>query len=85
MSLLNKALVGVTIGAGMLALTSVSASAAIACVGPVCWHTHEAYEYPSDARVVVHPDDWRWGQNEHFSWREHEGRGYWRGDRWTEW
>jgi hypothetical protein len=24
-----------------------------------------------------------WG--EHFSWREHEGRGYWRGDRWTEW
>jgi hypothetical protein len=85
MSLLNKALVGATIGAGMLALTSVNASAAIACVGPVCWRTHEAYEYPSDARVVVHPDDWRWGQNEHFSWREHEGRGYWRGDRWTEW
>ena len=38
-------------GAGLLAATAVSASAGIACVGPVCWHTHEAYEYPPDARV----------------------------------
>lgn len=85
MSLLNKALVGAAIGAGMLALTTANASAGIACVGPVCWHTQEAYEYPSDARVVVHPDDWRWGPHDHYSWREHEGRGYWKGDRWSEW
>jgi hypothetical protein len=97
MSLLNKTLVGAAIGVGMLALTAANASAHIACVGPVCWHTHEAYEYPSDARVVIHPeypsdarvvihpDDWRWGPDEHYSWREHEGRGYWRGDRWTDW
>src|SRR5215471_2869072 len=31
------------------------------------------------------PDDWRWDRGEHFVWREHEGRGYWRGDRWMEW
>jgi hypothetical protein len=36
------------------------------------------------ANVVVHPNDWRWGPQEHYSWREHEGRGYWRGDRWME-
>jgi hypothetical protein len=37
--------------------------------------TRDAYEYPAAARVVVHPDDWRWGPREHYSWREHEGRG----------
>jgi hypothetical protein len=31
-----------------------------------------------------HPDNWRWGAGERFRWREHEGRGYWLGGRWTE-
>ncbi len=30
------------------------------------------------------PDDWRWGAQEHYSWREHEGRGYWNGDKWMD-
>ena len=38
-----------------------------------------------EARVIVHPDSWRWGPSERFSWREHEGRGYWRSDDWVEW
>ena len=80
MQTLAKVFLSAATGAGLLAATAVSASAGIACVGPVCWHTHEAYEYPPDARVTVHPDDWRWGQNEKYTWREHEGRGYWRGD-----
>jgi hypothetical protein len=84
MTSLNKALLGAAMGAGILAFSAISASAAIVCSGSVCWHTHEAYEYPPDAGVVVHPDDWRWGAGERFSWREHEGRGYWRGDRWME-
>ena len=42
-------------------------SAAVACVGPVCWHSHERYEYPPDANVTVHPDAWRWGKDEHYS------------------
>jgi hypothetical protein len=71
--------------AGVLAGSAVTASADIACVGPVCWHTTERYEYPPDAKVIVHPNDWKAGPNEHYTWREHEGRGYWRGDRWTEW
>jgi hypothetical protein len=85
MKLIGTILLGAALGAGLLAVTAVNASAAIACVGPVCWHTHEAYEYPPSARVVVHPDEWRWGADEHYVFREHEGRGYWDGDRWTAW
>jgi hypothetical protein len=62
----------------------VSAPAAIVCNNSVCWHTPQRYEYPPDARVTVHPDNWHWGAREHYNWREHEGRGYWRGDRWIE-
>jgi hypothetical protein len=81
----RKFLLGAMAATGLLAASAVSASAAIVCAGPVCWHTNEAYDYPPDARVVVHPDDWRWGREEQYTWREHEGRGYWRGDRWMEW
>jgi hypothetical protein len=82
---MKKLLVSALAAAGVLAVSGVSASADIACVGPVCWHTTERYEYPPDAKVIVHPNDWKAGPNEHYTWREHEGRGYWRGDRWTEW
>jgi hypothetical protein len=85
MTSLSKILLGAVTGAGLLAFSAVSASAAIVCSGSVCWHTHERYVYPPDAAVVVHPDDWRWGPSEHFTFREHEGRGYWRGDRWMDW
>jgi hypothetical protein len=81
----RKFLLGAAAAAGLLAVSAVDASAAIVCAGPVCWHAHETYDYPPDARVVVHPDGWRWGREEHYTWREHEGRGYWRGDRWMEW
>jgi hypothetical protein len=85
MTTLSKTLLGATAGMGLLALSAASASAAIVCTGNVCWHTHEAYTYPSESRVIVHPDAWRWGPSERFSWREHEGRGYWRGDSWVAW
>lgn len=85
MTFLRKSLLGVAISTGVAALFFTSASAAVVCVGPVCWHSHETYDYPPDARVVVHPDDWRWESNEKYTWREHEGRGYWRGDKWMEW
>jgi hypothetical protein len=81
MTSISKALFG---GAAALAISAVSASAAIVCSGNVCWHTHETYDYPADARVIIHPDDWRWGSSERYVWREHPGRGYWRGDRWME-
>jgi len=83
MNLMIKTLAGAIIGAGILAGSSIGASAAIACTGNVCWHSHESV-FP-DAGVVIHRDDWRWGPRDHYVFREHEGRGYWRGDRWVNW
>ena len=85
MTSVTKILVPLVLGAGVLAVSALNASAAIVCTGPVCWHTHEAYDYPPTAGVIVHPDTWRWGPGEHYAWREHPGRGYWHGDRWMEW
>jgi hypothetical protein len=69
-------------GAGVLALSTVNASAAIVCNGNTCWHTHEHYDYPAGAHVVVHEDTWHGGPS--ITFREHEGRGYWKGDRWMD-
>jgi hypothetical protein len=85
MTLLKKALLAAALGAGAVALAPVGASAAIVCSGKVCWHTHESYDYPRTARIVVHDDNWKWKSHERYRFREHEGRGYWRGSRWTAW
>jgi hypothetical protein len=29
---------------------AAAAAAAIVCSGDVCWHTHEVYDYPPDAK-----------------------------------
>ena len=80
---LDKAVLGAALGAGMLAFSAVSASAAIVCnEDNVCWRTKERYTYPPDARVTIHEDSWKAGPNIKF--REREGRGYWRGERWIE-
>jgi hypothetical protein len=61
-----------------------TASAAIVCNGAgACWHAKRAYTYPAEAGIVVHPNGWRWGTREHFRFREHEGRGYWRNGVWV--
>ena len=85
MILLRKSLLAAATGAAVLTVTAVNASAAIVCSGRVCWHTHERYEYPAHARIVVHEDDWKWGRHERYRWHEHEGRGYWSGSRWIAW
>jgi len=82
---MKKILLGAALGAATLAASAFGASAAVVCNGPVCWHTHEAYDYPPAAGVIVHSDDWRWGPHEHYVWREHEGRGYWHGGHWVQW
>jgi hypothetical protein len=79
---LTKVLLGATAGAAILASSVITASAAIVCSGNVCWHVQERYSYPPSAGVVVHEDDWKAGPDIRF--REHEGRGYWKGDTWTD-
>ncbi len=83
MTTMKKTLIGAMLGAGVLAVSTMSASAAIVCTGNVCWHTQEDYDYPPTARVIVHDNAWAPGPAVVF--HEHEGRGYWRDDRWNEW
>ena len=83
MTSLRKTIIGTGMGASMLALSTLGASAAIVCSGNVCWHAQESYDYPPTAQVIVHEDTWHAGPS--ITFREHEGRGYWSGDRWTEW
>lgn len=59
-----KATICATAGAAILALSSVTASAYIACSGNACWHVKERITYPAESRVVVHEDNWRWGPSE---------------------
>jgi hypothetical protein len=80
---LRNALLGAIAGAGALAFSAVGASAAIVCNGNTCWHAKEKYEYPPTAGVVVHEENWKAGPG--ITFREHEGRGYWKGDVWTAW
>jgi hypothetical protein len=72
------------LGVGALVASSVTASAAIVCNREgACWHVRHPYRYQPGWGVVVHPDSWRWGPNEHYAWREHPGRGYWRNGVWV--
>jgi len=71
------------LGLSALALTASGASAAVVCNrAGECWHTQADYVYKPEFGLVVHPNDWKWGADEHFVWREHEGRGYWRDGVW---
>lgn len=79
----SKYLLSGVLAASALAFSAVNASAAIVCSEDTCWHVHQTYDYPPTAHVTVHEDDWRAGPG--ITFREHEGRGYWSGDRWTEW
>jgi hypothetical protein len=83
MTMLRKALLGAIAGAGALAFSAAGASAEIVCSGNTCWHVKEKYEYPPTAGVVIHEDAWTPVPG--ITFREHEGRGYWKGDVWTAW
>jgi hypothetical protein len=83
--MLKEILSAVAVGTGVLMMSTFTASAAIVCQGHTCWHTHEAYDFPHGAGVVVHEDNWRAGPREKFAFREHEGRGYWHGRKWVAW
>ena len=57
----------VALTAGVLAFGATSASAAIVCNEQGdCWKTKEKYAYPSDARVRIYADDWKWGPNDKY-------------------
>jgi hypothetical protein len=68
----------------LLGFSSLSASARVVCnADGDCWHIHEDYTYPPAAGIIIHSDDWKWKEGEHHVWREHPGRGYWKGSDWA--
>jgi hypothetical protein len=40
--------------------------------------------HASSFGLTIHPDGWKWKEGERHTWREHEGRGYWKGGEWKE-
>ncbi len=75
------------VGAAGLAVSTAPASAYVACdrAGD-CWHVQDRVRYPRSAGITIHPDDWRWGRRDRdrYRFREHDGRGYWRGGVWIQ-
>ena len=81
----TKGLLLMLISVGTLTLTAHAASARIVCNSDGdCWHVQGDYDYKPEFEIVIHPDDWKWKDGEHFRWHEHEGRGYWKGGKWKE-
>lgn len=80
----NKLGAAVALGISALALTATTASAVVVCNREgACWHAHRGFVARPEWGVVVHPNGWRWGPREHFVWKEHPGRGYWRNGVWV--
>jgi len=49
-----------------------------------CWHTQSDYVYLPTFGLTTHEDGWKWKEGEKHTWREHEGKGYWKGNSWTD-
>ena len=83
MRLSTKAAAAAILGMAISGSVVPTASEAIVCNAEnVCWHVRPHYNYRPEWGVVVHEDDWRWGPGDHYTWREHRGRGYWRNGVW---
>ena len=83
MKTITKLASAALLGVAAAAITATSASAWIACNREgECWHVKDRYAYRAEYGIVIHKDDWRWRDREHYVWREHEGRGYWHNGLW---
>lgn len=72
------------VAGAVVALSALPAAADVVCNHEgQCWHVKGRFENRAAFGLVVHPDNWRWGPREHYSWREHTGRGYWRRGVWV--
>ena len=79
-----KCVLGAVAGTTLLAFSAVSASAAYACNGNVCWVVKEKYTYPPESKVVIREETWKPGPE--ITIRESgAGRGYYSGSVWTTW
>ena len=83
MKTITKLASAALLGVAAAAIAATSASAWIACNREgECWHVKDRYAYRADYGIVIHRDNWRWREHEHYVWHEHEGRGYWHNGIW---
>jgi hypothetical protein len=85
MKTFTKLAAAAVLAGATLALSASSALALVACNGEgECWHVSHRYTYKPEFGIVIHPDNWHWGVNDHFVWREPPGagRGYWHSGVW---
>jgi hypothetical protein len=83
MKSITKVALAAAIAVGGFGAAATSASAAVVCNAEnECWHVKGHYDYKPEWNVQVHPDNWRWAESDHYKWREHNGRGYWRNGVW---
>lgn len=81
---MSKYLFATAAGAVLLAFSAVSASAAYACSGNVCWVIKEKYTYPTESKIIVREETWK--PSADIVIREHgAGRGYYVGSEWRTW
>ena len=81
---MKKCFVAAAASAALLSFSAVSASAAYACNGNVCWVVKEKYDYPKESKVVVHEESWK--PSADITIREgRPGRGYYVGTEWKTW
>jgi hypothetical protein len=78
-----------TIAIGALATTGIvamtcGASARVVCnADGDCWHNQTVDVFLPALGLTVHEDNnWKWAEGEKHHWREHEGKGYWKGNDW---
>lgn len=82
MKRITKMAAGLLMGMATVAITAPAFADVVCNSDGECWHVHRHYEYKPEFGVTVHPDTWQWGQDDHYRWREHSGRGYWRSGVW---
>ena len=83
MKIPNTIAFAAVLGVSAVTLISARASAAVVCnEDGDCWHTQTEYQYQPEFGLTVHPQDWKWKENEKHAWREHDGKGYWKGGSW---
>lgn len=81
---MNKYFVTAAAGAALLSLSAVSASAAYACNGNICWVVKDHYTYPAESKVIVREESWK--PSAEVTIREPgAGRGYYVGSEWRTW
>jgi hypothetical protein len=81
---MKRTTVAMLAAAGIVALISTGASAAVVCNDEGdCWKVKEKHTYPPEARVQIYEDDYVIDTKKYKLREARPGPGYWRGGVWV--